>query len=110
MTTKEILGSDFESMILYIQQYLNVSKEDLDLISRNPYEAQGILSGLISRITELVEDIKRDIQDRIQIPLKRLTDLKTVKEAVRNYQSQLAEVIRQEENEAKTLIEEIEKL
>lgn len=110
MTTKEILGSNFEPMISYIQRYLNVSKEDLDLISKNPYEAQGALNGLISRITELVEDVKCDLQNRVQIPLARLTALKTVKEAVRTYQSQLAEVIRQEEDEAKTLIEEIEKL
>jgi len=110
MTTKEILGSNFESMMSYIQRYLNVSKEDLDLISKNPYEAQGALNGLINRITELVEDIKSDLRNHIQIPLTKLTALKTVKEAVRNYQSQLAEVIRQEEDEAETLIKEIEKL
>ena len=110
MTTKEILGSNFESMISYIQRYLNVSKDQLDLISKNPYEAQTALNGIVNRIAELVEDIKCDLKDKVQIPLQRLTALKTAKEAVRNYQSQLAEVIAQEEHEAKTLIEEIEKL
>lgn len=110
MTTKEILGSNFESMISYIQRYLNVSKDDLDIILKNPYEAQRALNGLISRITELVEDVKCDLQNRVQIPLAKLTALKTVKETIRSYQSQLDEVIRQEEDEAKTLIEEIEKL
>ena len=110
MTTKEILGSNFESMMSYIQRYLNVSKNDLELISKNPYNAQAALDSIIDRITELVEDIKCDIQNRVEIPLARLTALKTVKEAVRNYQSQLAEAISQEEQKAKTLIEEIEKL
>ena len=110
MTTKEILGSNFESMISCIQRYLNVSKDDLDLISKNPYNAQEALNGVINRITELTEDIKYELQNKVQIPLIRLTTLKTVKETVRTYQSQLAEVIAQEEHEAKTLIEEIEKM
>ena len=110
MTTKEILGSNFESMMSYIQRYLNVSKEDLDLISRNPYSAQAALNAVIDQITELVEDIKCDLQNQIQIPLTKLNAIKTAKEAIRNYQSQLTEVIRQEEDEAETLIKEIENL
>jgi protein-arginine kinase activator protein McsA len=110
MTTKEILGSNFESMMSYIQRYLNVSKDDLDLISKNPYNAQTALGVVIDRITELVEDIKSDLQNHIQIPLTKLNSIKTVKESVRDYQSQLAEVIRQEEDEANALIKEIEKL
>lgn len=110
MTTKEILGSNFESMMSYIQRYLNVSKEDLDLISRSPYSAQSALNSVIDRISELVEDIKCDLQNQVQIPLTKLNAIKTVKEAVRNYQSQLTEVICREEDEAKALINEIEKL
>jgi predicted transcriptional regulator len=97
-------------MMSYIQRYLNVSKDEVELISKNPYTAQKALNSVIDQITEIVEDIKYELENKVHIPLQRLTALKTVKEAVRNYQSQLAEVISQEEDEAKTLLDEIEKL
>lgn len=110
MTTKEILGSNFESMMSEIQRYLNVSKDELDTIAKNPYNAQSALKLVVDRITEMVEDIKYDLQNHIQIPLMKLAAIKDSKATVRDYQSQLAEAIRLEEDEAEVLLKEIEKL
>lgn len=108
MTTKQILGNDFDSFIALIKRFISLSSESATQIETNPYAARNAIKDAQGILTENVQDIKELLAAKESIQLVRLKALKDAKQKLRDFDGLLEIAIKQEEDSANALIAEIE--
>lgn len=108
MTTKQVLGNDFDSFIGLIKRFISPSSESIAQIETNPYIARNAIKDAKGILAENVQDVKELLAAKESIQLSRLKALKDAKQRLCNFDGLLEVAIKDEEDSANALIAEIE--
>lgn len=110
MNTKEILGDQFEKFIQIIKTLVKPTDQFLNQVAVDPNVAIDTIDDLFSRIKDIVDDIKYDIDNKNQFDLDYLINIRYFKIELVAIRAKLIEKTNEEVKAARDLIAQIEQI
>ena len=110
MNTKEILGDQFEKFIQIIKTLVKPTDQFWNQVAVDPNVAIDTIDDLFSRIKDIVDDIKYDIDNKNQFDLDYLINIRDFKIELVAIRAKLIEKTNEEVKAARDLIAQIEQI